>query len=370
MIRKKRRHSNAGRIILFLNWLSVICLILSYASTHISPEENSFLPFFGLSFPIWFAFNVLFVLLWLLRRKRAIFISLIALLFGMNHITHFIQFSFSSKPNNSANYFKILSHNVKLFGLYEWENNTEIRDKIFELLKREDPDIMCFQEFYYTEQKDVFETRDEILSWEDGMNIHEKYTHELIHHQFFGIVTVSKYPIVNKGYIEFGNDRNNFCIYSDIVIHSDTVRIYNTHLSSIRFQKEDYEFIDELKNNTKDFSLDKSLAIFKRLKVAYIKRASQIEKVMKNIKKSPYPTVLVGDFNDTPISYTYNQARESLNDAFIESGNGIGNTYIGAFPSFRIDYILHSENIQSHRFKSLEDKLSDHHPITAILEVK
>lgn len=370
MIRRKKKSSKAGSFFKFINWIAALSLLLSYASTNISPETNSWLPFFGLSFPIWFAFNVFFVFLWLLRRRKTIFISLLVLLFGMNHITNFIQVSYSSNPDKDSNSFKILTHNVKLFGLYEWDNNKAIRDAIFAMLQKENADVMCFQEFYYSEQKDVFETRSKILSWHPNMHIHEKYTHELIHHQYFGIVTISKYPIVNKGYIEFSNDRNNFCIYSDIDINGDTVRVYNTHLSSIRFKKQDYEFIDELKNDTKGFNIEKSKAIFQRLQSAFVKRASQIEKVMEDIKSSPYPVVLTGDFNDTPISYAYNQATSVLIDTFVESGNGIGNTYIGTFPSFRIDYILHSLDITSHRYKTLPEKLSDHHAISSILEIK
>jgi len=200
--------------------------------------------------------------------------------------------------------------------------------------------------------------------------MHEKYTHELIHHQYFGVATLSKFPIVGKGYIEFNNDRNNFCIYSDLKIKQDTIRVFNGHFASIRFKPEDYQFVEELKGNAKDIDPNKITGITDRLMSATVKRASQVRKVMQEISQSPYPVVLAGDFNDAPVSYAYQQVREQLNDSFTSSGNGIGNTYIGTFPSFRIDYIFHDDNFHSHKYKTLPEKYSDHHAIRTILEFK
>ena len=80
--------------------------------------------------------------------------------------------------------------------------------------------------------------------------------------------------------------------------------------------------------------------------------------------------ILCGDFNDTPLSYTYRQLSRKLTDSFIEKGRGIGNTYIGEFPSFRICYInvlQHSPTLiyggiypgGYHAFGSLSDQGED-----------
>ena len=36
------------------------------------------------------------------------------------------------------------------------------------------------------------------------------------------------------------NKDNNYCIFADVVKGADTFRIYNVHLQSIKFQKDDY----------------------------------------------------------------------------------------------------------------------------------
>jgi len=37
-----------------------------------------------------------------------------------------------------------------------------------------------------------------------------------------------------------------------VIIKKDTVRIYNMHLQSIRFNKADYKFIEQVENDTTD----------------------------------------------------------------------------------------------------------------------
>ena len=100
--------------------------------------------------------------------------------------------------------------------------------------------------------------------------------------------------------------------------------------------------------------------IIEKLKIAYPKRAEQALTVMKHVQNSPYPTIVCGDFNDTPLSYTYQQFNSTLTDAFRNCGSGIGSTYVGRIPAGRIDYIFHSEDLNSTQFKIQEKSLSDH----------
>ena len=100
-----------------------------------------------------------------------------------------------------------------------------------------------------------------------------------------------------------------------------------------------------------------------RLMIANKNRAHQAEEIQRHIDGSPYPVILCGDFNDTPLSYTYRQLSRKLTDSFIEKGRGIGNTYIGEFPSFRIDYVLHSPTLYTVGYIREDITLSDHYPI-------
>ncbi|HJX71125.1 MAG TPA: endonuclease/exonuclease/phosphatase family protein, partial [Bacteroidales bacterium] len=170
------------------------------------------------------------------------------------------------------------------------------------------------------------------------------------------------YPIVHKGVIEFTGTKNA-SIYSDIRINDDTVRIYNCYLQSTQLQKDDYNLFDSIIFSYNTRRLLKIRDISYRLKDAYLKRSRQVESLSRHIRNSPYPCIICGDFNDTPVSYTYHKLKGKLKDAYLESGTGIGNTYFGNFPSFRIDYILHSKSLNTIEFETKRIELSDHYPI-------
>jgi len=361
---RDQKKKSKGRLWKLLSWIACIGLLLSYAGTFISPADFKGLFLFAISYPLWFLSTIISLLFWAFRKSKFVLVPLLALLLGWPIHGRFIQLlpKFQNEVPEAESKLKVLTYNVRLFDLYNWSKNTETRDKIIDLLVDQKADVMCFQEFYHTEREGVFETKNTLLKLMPVKYYHEKYTHKMHGDQYFGVVTFSKYPIVNRGFIPFETDYNNFCIYSDILVDKDTIRVYNTHLASIRFQKEDYKFM-EVGGEEQD-KIEGGQRILSRLTSAAVNRSEQAEKVSQSIAESPYPVILCGDFNDTPVSFTYRTLRENLEDSFIAKGSGIGNTYIGAFPSFRIDYILHSERIKARAYKTLPEKYSDHHAVT------
>lgn len=355
---------------LWLNYIAASLLILSYLSPFISPESIWQIAFLGLAFPALIIANLFFVFWWLILWKKKFLISFITIAGGFFIISNHIQLNFSALtadiPEGST---KLLSHNVRLFDLYNWTKNKQTRDKIFDLFTEENADILCLQEIYIDDKK-RFATIDSLLKIQKAKNIHIEYTATVdsVHH--FGISTLTSFPILRKGKLNFPEQNHNICIYTDILINTDTVRIYNMHLQSIRFHPEEYKYVDDIINNREtEEEIKKSKTILRRLKRAFQKRAAQADIIQNHISQCPYPYIVCGDFNDTPSSYTYNTISKNCKDAFIETGFGLGKTYIGKFPSFRIDYILHSNNIQSFGFRTLPDELSDHHPLSCFIKI-
>jgi len=105
------------------------------------------------------------------------------------------------------------------------------------------------------------------------------------------------------------------------------------------------------------------------MKSSYKKRAEESQVIKKHMQSSPYPIILCGDFNDTPLSYAYNTISKNLKDAFKESGKGIGQSFV-KIPTLRIDYILHNECFNSYNYKRHKQKLSDHYAVSCEVEVK
>lgn len=98
-------------------------------------------------------------------------------------------------------------------------------------------------------------------------------------------------------------------------------------------------------------------------------RTAQAQQVKEFIAASPYATLIVGDLNDTPLSYTYRQLAKGFKDAFKEKGKGVGITYGGAVPGLRIDYILASKEIDFTSYDCPKVHLSDHYPIFCSFEL-
>ena len=358
-----------NRVALFFNFVAVLCVFISYSAKYISPAKYWLFAFFGLGYPVLFFINIFFVLYWILQLKKYFLISLVSILFGYQSFFSYCQFNFSnsSVENNSL---RVITYNCMLFDLYNWRENVGSRNKIFTMLSKENPDILCLQEFYTSENPSGFDNL-HVLSRLLKFPYHSKhYTTTLRQTDHWGIITFSKFPIVNSGVLVFQTKTNNACIFSDVVIDRDTVRVYNIHLQSIQFGKEDYKYVSDVIKNKNNQDLQHGKSILRRLKKGFTKRATQSEMISKHIEGCRYKIILCGDFNDTPTSYAYHKVRGNLMDAFFEKGRGLETTYNGDFPAFRIDNIFHSHGIKTNSYKKIDNSLTDHSPVLVTFKLE
>ena len=373
-MRRKNKLSWPGKILLFFNVLAIAGLMLVYAGTRISPQFfwPAALP--GLFYPFLLLINIGFVLLWIIRQRLYFFLSLIAILAGYNHINSFMSYSDTERqlPSEGIN-IHVLSYNVRVFDLYnygpQWELNYTNRNNIFRYLESGDFDIICLQEFVH-DKSGAFKTLDTLPHLLNARYAHTGFTRSSRNINFFGLATFSAFPIANKGMITFPTRGGNLCIYTDIIIENDTVRVYNVHFESIGLSPEDYLFVENMTNveqiSDRDYFRQGSMRILNGLVNAYRQRAIQVEMVAEHITQCPYPVILAGDFNDTPHSYAYRKINQLLNDSF-KSGRTTGQTYIWDLPGFRIDYIMHSKHFKPYNFKTGSQKYSDHFPVSVWL---
>jgi endonuclease/exonuclease/phosphatase family metal-dependent hydrolase len=124
-------------------------------------------------------------------------------------------------------------------------------------------------------------------------------------------------------------------------------------------------FIEEIAEPADNESIEAVKNLSLSLRQGFVRRAHQAEVLRVQIDKSPYPVIVAGDFNDTPVSYSYRKIRKGLKDSFVNSGYGAGFTYKGNYPANRIDYILYDNKLESRYFEIMKVRYSDHYPVAA-----
>ncbi|MBT3417551.1 MAG: endonuclease/exonuclease/phosphatase family protein [Flavobacteriales bacterium] len=339
-----------NNVLFVINIILLFTLVISYISPFVNPSHIWPLAFSGLFFPIILFVNLLCLIYWIFFNKKFMIINIVILLFSLPYLSRYISFHNTTKTKQNS--IKIMSYNVRLFNAWRWINDEDIDDKIIDFVHTENVDILCIQEYYNPNEKLKFDFKYSTIDLEGSKeNLH--------------MVIYSNYEIINDTINSEMEDISNTCIFSDIIIKTDTIRVYNIHLTSNLFSRNDIDFLkspilekEKVKNGI--------VGITRRLKRSFVKRSEQVKEIKKHMENSPYPIVVCGDFNDTPVSYVYRELSEGKTDAFINSGNGIGSTYT-KIPTLRIDYIFHEKEVNSYNYKTHSEELSDHRAISCEL---
>ncbi len=332
-----------GKVLFWINSIVAFLLLISFFLPYISPEKFPNLSLLSLVVLPLLWLNAIFLVYWILRRKRIFLLPAITLILAYFIFNPFYKFSSEGDAKESQKTLSVLSYNVRLFNLYEDQGNVDETSRVLsEILKNEKPDILCLQEYY---EKNTTDFSDYPYSYKH----YGKENHKLGHAIF------SKYKLINTGAFDFEDTFNN-TLYADVVVGKDTVRVYNLHLQSFGIKPSVEELQEEDKTRVR-----------KRLSSAFAKQERQAEKIIAHKTKSRYPTVLMGDFNNTPFSFVYQLLGDTMNDAFLEKGNGLGTTFTFDFFPMRIDYIFTSPTFEVLNFERIDTTFSDHYPIKATL---
>lgn len=341
--------------LLLINLVAVFALGIASISVFLSPEKLWFAALFGMAYPYLLVINLVFMVLWIIIKPVFILFSLLVILAGYSHIGNYLQLSGRQTEEKGV---RIISYNVKYFmGNSEFPNK-ENADHILNFLRQNNADIICLQEVRLNKRQ-IFDISNHKLS-----NIsHMQLAHSS---NAGGQLTLTRFPILYMGEIRFKNS-GNMIIFTDILMNTDTVRVYNCHLQSYRLQKTEINTIDSMYFENHLGTKQKLWNLSIKFRDALIKRAEQAATLREHLNQCPYPVIVCGDFNDTPVSFAYHTVRGDLKDSFSESGKGTANTYNGKLPSFRIDYILYSPKFSSYNFEVSTLNHSDHYPISCDL---
>ena len=362
--------NKTGFVWILFNSLAIFfatLLIFAYVATYVNPAKFVWFAYFGLAFPFLLVINILLAVFLVCNLKKITFLPLVAIALNWANIQNMAQFK-SAEFSTNEKKIRVISYNVDLFDFYGNINATrgQTQREILDFLEQESPDIICFQEF----REDLNQKQ---ITRFMAQNLGLKYTSvsRTNSRMAFGNKIYSRFPIIHDSLIRFENSKN-MIVFADILAYGDTIRVFNFHLESIGFQKDDDIFYQELISApTETTDIRKGVRrIVSKMNRAYTIRAKQAKLLSQLIADSPYQTIACGDLNDMPVSFAYRQISKNMNDSFRRRGFGLGTTYSGVYPSFRIDYILFSDGFYGENFTTIRVKYSDHFPVCADLKIK
>lgn len=362
------------RFFLFLNILTVLVFLLACLASSLNPQTWWFISFLGLAFPFLLFLVILFMIWWLFIKAKYALLSAIALLIGIRSLLVFFAFhasaTFTAEKKPGA--LRIATWNVARFIEMKRNNNkgSQTRLKMMELLKEQNADVVCLQEFFHSELDTTWYANIDYIR--DNLKYpYYYYSREADgYKQFIGSIIFSRYPILDSGIIRYPRPTlPEALIHLDIKVNTDTVRVYTTHLQSFLFKKEDYQKIAEIKG-ADDSLLSNSRAIFSKVKRGVVNRSIQADIIAKVLQDAPYPVIFCGDLNDVPNSYAYATIRGDMQDAFLKKGFGIGRTFWALSPTLRIDYIFATKRFNILQFRRHVKNYSDHYMLVSDMELK
>ena len=313
---------------------------------------------------------LIFFVFWLFKRSFWCCISLITIILGWHAVVNVFSLSFSSfsmqkKPGS----LRVMTWNVEQFNILYAKEHPGVKQEMFDLINEYDPDIACFQEVVAGDKRkgiNYFPAIQKALHFKDDFYSYSvKDDFDNYHH--FGRAIFSKYPIINKQtVVNYPNDYNATFQYIDILKEGDTIRVFNVHLQSLKFTKDNLNYLDNAGLNS-DSNITESRNIVSKIKTGFLKRAIQANFIKDEIDHSPYPVIVCGDFNDVPNSYAYETIGHGLQNAFVKKGTGIERTFTGISPTLRIDNIFADKKFTVLQFTRVKKRLSDHFPILSDL---
>ena len=353
-MKTKGKNGVIKRVLVGVNSFFTLLLLISYLAYYIPPSPGWFFGIPGLAYPVFLIINFLFFIMWILFKSKYFIISLFGILIGWNHVGRHLGIS-SANPEKPPEGLKVISYNIRT-SKYTPQKEQSMH-QVADYLKEKQPRIVCLQECFLSKTQ----------LGEFAKKIGFRLQGSPYPSQAHGLYTFTDLAVTKTGTLS--NEDAKFAIYNHVIYKDDTVRVYNTQLASIRLQKEK-ELFDRKSEWKSEDSQERITSMFRKFNKAYNQRTKEVKILKNHIAGCEYPIILCGDFNDTPLSYTYQNLTQHLKDPFPRFGEGLGNTHNENLPPIRIDYILHNDFFQTKWYKINKPSFSDHFPISAVLKKK
>lgn len=307
----------------------VVLFLTTIIMPSMHPQRSQELSTLGLIAPFTYAAVLLLMLYWIARwRPIMSAVMILMTIIGLFSVSSFYRIELRrsyGEPAAERGEIKIMTYNTRSF---IDDNGAKRLDSVAQIIRSINPDIVCFQEMGFSSLADSLMREAKLLPMPHSLS-----------RSNLSPAIYSRYPIIKAQRID---TMKNF-VWADIVVREDTIRVFNNHLHSTAIRKEDGVYLEKHQYLEDENPQQEVMSMVSRLTENNIIRAAQVDTLVEMVASSPYPAIVCGDFNDTPISYTIHKMTRDLNDVFREVGRGFSHTYRGFFDMLRIDYVMCSE---------------------------
>lgn len=317
-----------------------------------SPDNFRLLPFIGLALPVLLLANLAAALYWTVRWRCWVLIPLVAILGNCGYLSRVLQFPPATKNTGTLT---LATYNVDSFNR---EHTGFSCKQIADYMKNIGVDILCFQEFGINNEFTVDSLCVALSEWPYHSIPSSPEGKPLLQ-----LAVFSRYPITKERLMTYP-DSKNCSLWCDIEINGRILRLFNNHLQTTEVSRNKRKLEKDLQANNGEGTEQAALTLIDGLRENFKKRDIQANLLNQQITTSPHPTLVCGDFNSLPSSYTYHKVKgDKLKDGFQTCGHGYMYTFHHFKHLLRIDYIFHSPEFQGADYFSPNLDYSDHNPV-------
>ena len=343
--------------------VALLLLLFMYLAPYVSPDASWVFSVLGLVAPVIYVSGLVLFLYWVIRwRWGYASPMLVLLLLGVPKISLYYKIDtlrHYGEPVYDRSALKVMAYNVRMF--YGDDGRSTV-DSLAAFVNRYDPDILCIEEFSDLARGATMRF-DSLIA--PGYR-RAVYSRDGEGTAGVALAVYSKLRILASGAVDCVNDVDTTratAVWADLRLDRDTVRVFCNHLRSTHIKSSDSDYLMNYRFLTDTASHEKLHSILSRLRYNSISRSHQVDSLSQLIAATPHARIVCGDFNDTPLSYTYRLMSRGLQDAFREKGRGFSHTYRGFYNTFRIDYVLVSDDFEVLSYEVPSVEFSDHHPV-------
>ena len=347
--------------------LLVIVSLLTLTVPYVPPARLGVLPVLALVAPMVYVGVVVAMLYWIIRwkwRRATVMIVLAAV--GMFHAPRYFNPQFRRTYGDETyprSALRVMSYNVRCFFPDDYGTDYTA-DSIAAFIARFNPDVICFQEFqpHSTQMHRRFDS----LLGDYRVAMMDAVSPPIAIYSRFRIAASDRVAYMDADSVPRGRG-----MWADLLVGSDTVRVFNVHLNGTSLNNVDVDYIVNYRYMSDTARNSKFYDIVRRLNANTVARSYHVDELVAAMNATPRAKIVCGDFNDTPMSYAYHMLANDMKDAFCECGRGYSYTFRKFFEMLRIDFALFDERHFDVVSYEVPDTVcwSDHLPVCVRVEL-